>query len=137
MGQYAIPLIFFHPNDTILQGKNDRLAQQIDIMPSVFDLTLPEEKFVYSLGKSLFDDSTKNYAINYGNGVFYYYEDEYLLIVFKDKPAYLFHYKTDLLLRYNIIEVNKAIPERMFKQFKGLLQTYTNDMIHNDMIYHE
>lgn len=137
MGQYAIPLIFFHPNDSILRGTNERLAQQIDIMPSIFDLTLPKEKSIYSLGKSLFSDSTKNYAVNYGNGVFYYYEDDYMLIVFKDEPTYLFHYKSDQLLKYNIIDVNKSVSERMFKNFTALLQTYTNDMIYNDMMYHE
>jgi phosphoglycerol transferase MdoB-like AlkP superfamily enzyme len=136
-GQYAIPLIFFHPNDTILKGKSERLAQQIDIMPSVFDLILPEERSIYSLGKSLFSDSSKNYAVNYGNGVFYYYEGDYLLIVSKDKPEYLLNYKTDKTLRYNIIEVNKDIPQKMFKNFKALLQTYTNDMIHNNMMSHE
>jgi len=44
-GSLSIPIIYFHPNDTLLTGSNNRITQQADIMPSILDLIGYEKPF--------------------------------------------------------------------------------------------
>ncbi|MEJ0056396.1 MAG: LTA synthase family protein [Bacteroidota bacterium] len=53
LGFYAIPIVFFSPGDSSLQGSTRVISQQIDILPSVLDY-LGYEKPFFAFGNSVF-----------------------------------------------------------------------------------
>ena len=71
---YSIPIIFFHPNDTSLQGKSEIVAQQIDILPSIMDYINFDMPFL-CYGNSLLDESGFHYSINYFNSIYLFIKD--------------------------------------------------------------
>lgn len=135
-GQYAIPLVLYHPNYSDWNGPSGHLADQIDIFPTIIDLVSSQEQQIYSLGSSLMKDSLNNFAINYGNGVTYLFSGDYLIIFHDDKPYYL--NKRTSINKYdgeNLIDKNNYLSDSLTRKYHAIIQTYSNDMIRNRMIY--
>ncbi len=64
LGAFRIPIILFHPGDTALRGRNARVMQQIDIMPTIMHLVGYERPF-FSFGVNVFDEDAEHVAIAY------------------------------------------------------------------------
>ena len=72
IGRYSIPIIIYSA-DKSFHGINNNIVQQIDIMPTILEITGYNKPF-FAFGKSMF--SNKNWAINY-------LQNEYCLITKK------------------------------------------------------
>ena len=75
--RYSVPMIFYWPKSTKAYRSN-RIVQQADIMPSIFDFCQIEGQFT-SFGNSAFDDNAPHFAINYLSEVYKFYTDQYLV----------------------------------------------------------
>jgi len=126
-GRYAIPIIFYMPNDT-LEGEYSNITQQLDIMPSVLDYLNYDDNF-YSLGNSIFNkNKKKSEAISYNSSVYQYISGDSIynlsegtkLIESKINPFYSF------------IKVEKHEPNYR-SRFKAIVQEYNQDIIENKM----
>lgn len=135
-GQYSVPLILFHPSHKDWSGKSEQLGDQIDIYPTIMDLVSPRTDKIYSLGSSLIKDTTDNYAINFGHGVMYFYSGDYLLVLLNDNPEYLIKkYDVNRYDGDNYLNAEKEIADSLHRKYKAIIQTYSNDMIRNQMVY--
>jgi len=76
VGIYAVPIIYFHHNDSNLAGYDHTITQHIDIMPSVLDYLNYQNEFI-AFGNSIFDLPANHFAINYLNGVYQLIEKEH------------------------------------------------------------
>jgi phosphoglycerol transferase MdoB-like AlkP superfamily enzyme len=66
---FSIPIFFYEPGNESLKGNSKRLAQQLDIFPTILgELGIPKPKNI--LGNDLFDSQSKEMVINYYNGVY-------------------------------------------------------------------
>jgi len=130
LGRYKIPLLFFHPSDPTLRGKNNNTVQQIDIVPSILHYTGFNKPF-FSFGKSVFDASRENYAVNVVNDIFQYTNNEMMLQFANEEPIALFDIRKDSLLQNNLLEKEKIKPETIVRKAKAFLQTYNNSLIRN------
>lgn len=74
--RYSVPMIFYWPKSTEAY-RSDRIVQQVDIMPTIFDFCRMEGAFT-SFGNSAFDDSAPHFAINYLSENYQFYTDQYL-----------------------------------------------------------
>ena len=74
--RYSVPMIFYWPKNTEA-FRSDRIVQQVDIMPTIFDFCKIEGKFT-TFGNSAFDDNAPHFAINYLSGIYKFYTDQYL-----------------------------------------------------------
>ncbi len=132
VGIYAIPFIYFHPADSNLTGISHTITQQTDIMPSVLDYLNYDKKFV-AFGNSVFDNTSKHFAVNYINGVFQIIENNYSLSFAGDKSIELYNLRTDSLLKNNILHSSPEIALKLENQLKAIIQCYYNGLISNQL----
>ncbi len=126
-GKYQIPILLFHP-DSELRGKANRLAQQIDVLPTIMDYLDYDEPYG-AFGRSMFDDSEKQYAYMFSDGLYQILDGQHLLIFDGDKTIARYDYKKDPRLK------QKLKPSKIFsvleKKIKAVIQQHDNRMIEN------
>ena len=124
IGKYAIPLIIYS-GDNSITGKNYNIVQQIDIMPTIFDL-LNYDKPFFSFGKSMIKKS--NWAI-------WYIQDKYFLItkngIIENKLENYTSYSDWKLKKQN------KIKQQDVELLKAIKQTFNNRMINNKLLYED
>lgn len=134
-GMFEVPIIFFLPGgeEPFTPGiDNTLIAQQIDIMPTVLEFVGYDKAFV-AFGKSLISaTSNESYAVNYTNGVYQYYEGEYLLQFDgeKDKSTAMYNIRNDRLMKENILGTTD-VQEKMEQKLKAIIQQYMSRMVHD------
>lgn len=134
VGVFRVPVIFFMPDGDIA-GHKEITAQQIDIMPSVLSyLNYPNEYIAF--GKNLFDDSIDNWAINYNNGTYQYFEDEYMLRFDGKKLNAVYNFEQDTLLKKNILNESSE-QDKMLDKTKAIIQQYIERMTDNNLTIKE
>nr|WP_319399162.1 sulfatase-like hydrolase/transferase [uncultured Carboxylicivirga sp.] len=123
---YSIPMIFFAPGDSTLKGMDNRIAQQIDIMPSVLSYIGYNKPFV-SFGNNIFDNKVQRYAIGYRSGTYQFLENDTIIHFDGNKLKAVYDIADDRMMTNNIVDqVNVNDIER---DCKGFLQQYSNRMI--------
>jgi len=128
--EYSIPLLFFDPSNKNLQGVSTKNIQQIDILPSILDY-LHYNKKIVSYGNSYKEKD--NLVINYINNVYHAVIDDYYFIFDGNTVIELYNYKTDLLLKNNLIKTEKTISLELERQIKAYLQSFNNNLINNSL----
>ncbi len=130
-GNMSVPVLFYHPGDNELKKVENKLVQQIDIMPSVLAY-LHYQKPILSFGKNIFDSTNANIAMNYHNG-FQLFQDQYLLQMNGTKPTALFDYINDPTLKKNLISVQLQKKDSMENILKAFMQQYHNRLIDDSL----
>lgn len=134
-GIFEVPIIFFLPcgEKPFEPGIDETtIAQQIDIMPTVLEYLGYDRPFL-AFGKSLISSTSEaSYAVNYTNGVYQYYEGEYLLQFDgdNDKSTGLYNIRKDRLMKNNILGATD-VQDNMERKLKAIIQQYMNRMVHD------
>ncbi len=84
-GVYSIPVIFYKPGSN-LKGIKNKIAQQIDIMPTVLNYLGYDEEFI-AFGNNLLDDSHESFAFNSNGNNYHLYMKDHLLIMNEITPS--------------------------------------------------
>lgn len=133
IGMYQIPIAFFDPSDQLKAKVDHRIFNQIDIMPSILDLT-GYSKDVYAFGNSFFKTNQKEaFSLNYIANSYLLFEDDYILNFVENKATALYNYKSDTLMKYDSLSFYPEINKSMTKRLKGVIQRYNHDLINNTM----
>lgn len=133
-GQFRVPIIFFHPADSSLQGKKNLITQQLDIMPSVLDYLDYNKPFI-SFGNSVLRPREDHFALTFQNGIYQYLENGYILIYNQNEgPISLYHFETDPLLENNLLRTSQSTRIEMVKKLQSIIQVYNRRMIKNEMV---
>ena len=130
-GNMAVPVLFYHPNDTSLKKVEDKIVQQIDVMPSILSYLHYPKPFI-AFGKSIFDSTTSNTAMNYHNG-FQLFKDQYMIQMNGDKPSSMYNYKNDPTLKNNLLNTMKPKQDSMENILKAFIQQYHNRLIDDSL----
>jgi len=131
-GSYSIPVIFYKQGSQ-LNGMKNRIAQQIDIMPTVLRYLRYDSDFI-AFGSNLLDDSYESFAFNTSGSNYHLYMKDHLLEMIDNKPVGLYNYKNDVFLKTNILNSDSEIQSEMAEKLKAIIQTYNNRLMDNDMI---
>lgn len=131
-GSYCIPIIFFKP-DSDIQGIKKRIAQQIDIMPSVLSYLNFAGEYI-AFGNNLFDDSGDSFAFNTTGSTYQLFMKDHMLEMAENKPVGFYNFKTDRFLDYNIIGKDTILRGAMEEKLKAIIQAYNSRLIDNDMV---
>lgn len=129
---YKIPLIIYTPDGSLPATKNDLVASQIDIAPTILGL-LNYNKPYLAFGNDIFDDSRPHYAINFVNGLYQIVEGQFLLQFDGKKPVALFLKDTDPTLTKNVMAEYPEDTKLLTNRIKAFLQQYTHRIIDNRM----
>jgi phosphoglycerol transferase MdoB-like AlkP superfamily enzyme len=132
LGSLRIPILFYHPHDTLLKGRWDTVIQQVDIMPSVLSL-LGYGKLFFSLGFNVFNGNDPHMAVAFKFDRYQMLHGGMLLTFDGEQVMALHDLATDPMAHNDAKEGRldeTALQERLMK---GYLQNYTRALIHNRM----
>jgi phosphoglycerol transferase MdoB-like AlkP superfamily enzyme len=130
-GSYCVPIIFFRPGSD-LHGVKNRIAQQIDIMPSILSFLNYDEDFI-AFGNDLFNDSYESFAYNTAGSTYHLYMKDHILEMMDNKPLGLFNYKSDRFLEKNLLGTETEIQKQMTDKLKAIIQSYNSRLLDNNM----
>jgi phosphoglycerol transferase MdoB-like AlkP superfamily enzyme len=130
-GFYSVPVIFFHPGGD-LQGQEEQITQQIDIMPSILGYLHFDKPYI-AFGRDAFNEETEPFAFNYKDNTYQLFEKDFLLVFDGTTSLGLYNFKKDKLIEHNILAENKAIADRMEQKIKAIIQQYNNRLIEDKM----
>jgi phosphoglycerol transferase MdoB-like AlkP superfamily enzyme len=131
-GSYCVPIIFYKPGSD-MRGIKKRIAQQIDIMPTVLSYLNYDEEYI-AFGNNLLDDTSESFAFNTSGSTYHLYMKDHILEMLDNKSIGLFDYKNDLFLVKNLIGNNPVFQLQMEDKLKAVIQTYNSRLIDNNMV---
>lgn len=132
VGMYRIPIILFQPGNNLLQGRNDEVVQQTDILPTVLNYIGYDKSFV-SFGHDVFSNEKDRLTVNSLGNIFQIMNDRYSLLYDGEKPVELYDYIRDPLLKNNLVNEQKQITEKLTTQIEAYIQVFNSNIIHNTL----
>ena len=131
LGHFRIPILFFDPSGELPRGCIDGIAQQLDIMPTLLGYLGYDRPFV-AFGKDLLATSPDStWAFNNFN-IPQLIKGDYLLQFDGRQPTGFFRFRTDSLLKHNLVGTLSE-EKAMTRQLKAILQATTERLKDNRM----
>lgn len=131
IGEFSAPFILYDPSGEIKPEKRAGIAQQTDIMPTLFGI-LGYNKPYLSFGCDLLNTPPQQtYALNYINGVYQYTKNGYIMQFDGNRVTGIYSLK-DLLMQHNLVG---KVPEQaqMERELKAIIYQYMYRMVNNKL----
>lgn len=123
---FAVPLMFYTPDCSLTNGMDNRVAQQIDILPTVMDYLKLNSPFV-SFGNNLLNDQSLQFVLNYSNEVYQFMQNDKVIYFDGKKIIGVYLYKEDRFLKNNLLGKLEYENEELL--LKAVIQQFNNRMI--------
>ena len=133
LGNFKVPIFFFHPTDSTWHGHRKGIIQQIDIMPTILHHVGYQGPY-FAFGNDLLDEQTPSTgSIAYLSEQYQLTEPDWLLQYDGEQSTALYYYPLDPLLQANLVADPKIADRRrkMEQQLKAIIQQYMYRMNHN------
>ncbi len=131
-GSYCVPIIFFKPGSE-MHGIKMRIAQQIDIMPTILNYLNYDGEYI-AFGNNLLDDSSESFAFNTAGSTYQLFMKDHMLEMIDNKPVGVYNFKTDRYLDNNLLGKDPVLEGLMEEKLKAIIQTYNSRLIDNDLV---
>lgn len=131
IGFYRIPILFHHPQKQ-LTGDTSRLIQQIDLLPTVFDLLNYDQPY-QAFGISAFDTLKQPYAYAYGWNRYQIFNQQYTMLFNGTQVMDVFDLHQDPLMKNNLYRKSNPEFKVLENQIKAVIQRYNEAMIYNKL----
>jgi hypothetical protein len=128
-GSFEVPVIFYTPDGSI-EGRDPRLVQQIDIMPVILG-QLKYNKPYFAFGNDVIHEKGNNCVVNYINGTYQLFYGDHVLIADDKETKGIYNFKTDRLLKNNLMGKQDAVDDTLKLKMKAFIQQYNNRMLEN------
>ena len=132
VGLFSIPVIIYAPEDSLISGVNMKTTQQIDILPGLMDY-LGYDKPFFALGESMFDSSTKGYAIQFIDDTYQLISEGYVFTLDTLRQNSLYKFVNDSALSVSISGNDSLQERKMEEKLKSVVQQFNKAIIHNEM----
>lgn len=131
---YSVPIIIYDPSGNIKPGRSMRIAQQIDIMPTILNYLGYEKPYV-AFGQDLFNTAEEDtWAVNYMNGIYQFVKGSHLLQYDGTAVKAIYDYRNDRMLRTNLVGQIGETEQAMVQQLKAIIQSYMQRMNENALV---
>ncbi len=141
LGYYKVPVIYYAPGMTDLRGYDTvRIAQQIDIMPTVLGILHYDKPYVAFGQDALNTPIDEKFAVNYlpGTGIYQFLKNDYMICFDGKNVQSAYRFKTDVLLENNVLDsMSQDTLQCMTAELKSIIQQYMERMNSNELIYKE
>ena len=131
-GSYSIPVIFYKPGSD-MKGVKKRIAQQVDIMPTVLSYLNYDEEYI-AFGNNLLDDSHESFGFNTNGSNYHLYMRDHILEMIDRKSIGLYNYRNDIFLEKNLLGTEPELERCMEDKLKAIIQTYNSRLLDNNMV---
>ena len=130
LGGFCSPIIIYDPS--VNGGMQDKIAQQIDILPTVLGMLGYHKKYL-SFGIDVLNTPTEDtWAVNYFNGIYQYVKHGYVL-QFDGTNTKAVYSLEDRLMKNNLIGKVK-VQSQMEQELKAIIQQYMERMTQNRLM---
>jgi phosphoglycerol transferase MdoB-like AlkP superfamily enzyme len=130
-GQFCIPIVFYK-QDSELHGVKMKIAQHIDILPTILSYLNFDEEYI-AFGNNLMDDSYEPFGFNTWGDTYHLFEKDHILEMIDNKPVGLYNYKKDRFLESNLLDKEPDLQKQMEAKLKAIIQTYNSRLIDNNL----
>lgn len=131
LGRYEVPILFYCPSDSLLKGRSQTLAQQIDIMPTVLSYLNYDKPYVAFGQDCLSPDSSKSVVMY--NAPFYQYLHNSLMLSFDgDSVRSVYDFQSDRRLSYDLHSRTESV-DTMEMRLKAMIQQYMHRMVNDEL----
>ena len=133
LGGFCSPIIIYEPGITDLQPAiQDKIAQQIDILPTVLGM-LHYQKPYFAFGIDVLNTPAEDtWAVNYLNGIYQYVKHGHVL-QFDGQRTRAVYALTDSLMKHNLVG-NCPDQESMEHELKAIIQQYMARMTQDRLL---
>ena len=133
LGGFCSPIIIYEPGITDQQpAVQDKIAQQIDILPTVLGmLHYPKPYFAFGIDV-LNTPAEDTWAVNYLNGIYQYVKHDHVL-QFDGQRTRAVYALTDSLMKHNLVG-NCPDQESMEHELKAIIQQYMERMTQDRLL---
>ena len=133
IGGFCSPIIIYEPGITDLQpAVQDKIAQQIDILPTVLGmLHYPKPYFAFGIDV-LNTPAEDTWAVNYLNGIYQYVKHGHVL-QFDGQRTRAVYALTDSLMKHNLVG-SCPDQESMEHELKAIIQQYMARMTQDRLL---
>ena len=136
LGGFCSPIIIYEPGKPDCQPEmQDKIAQQIDILPTVMGM-LHYPKPYFGFGIDVLNTSAEDtWAVNYLNGIYQYVKHGHVL-QFDGQQTKAVYALTDSLMQH---DVKGKVPQQqqMERELKAIIQQYMERMTQDRLTPHE
>ena len=130
LGGFCSPIVIYEPGQE--PQVIDKIAQQIDIMPTVLGMLGYNKRF-FSFGIDLFNTPAEDtWAVNYLNGVYQYVKHGHVLQFDGTKTTAVYSLE-DSLMQHNLVGKVPQQPQ-MEREVKAIVQQYMERMTQNRLM---
>jgi phosphoglycerol transferase MdoB-like AlkP superfamily enzyme len=121
--EYSIPIMFFKPGSRFV-GKDDRVIQHIDVMPTLLGMLDYSEPY-FSFGTDHFDKAAakEHFVLNYAHGVYNCSTDKYCYFFNEKEVIAKFDYHKDPLCKHKL-PFTSPDDQETINRLKAFLQEY-------------
>ena len=132
IGGFCSPIIIYEPQSSHQPEIQDKIAQQIDILPTVMGMLNYDEPY-FGFGIDLLNTPAKDtWAVNYLSGIYQYVKNG-LLLQFDGSKTRAVYELSDSLLEHNI--AGKAPEQQQMElELKAIIQQYMERMTHDRLL---
>ena len=136
LGGFCSPIIIYEPGNPDCQPEmQDKIAQQIDILPTVMGM-LHYPKPYFGFGIDVLNTSAEDtWAVNYLNGIYQYVKHGHVL-QFDGQQTKAVYALTDSLMQHDV--KGKVLQQQqMERELKAIIQQYMERMTQDRLTPHE
>jgi len=135
LGLYSIPIVFFTPDGSLAPAlRDDVIAQQTDITPTVLHLLGYDKPFL-AFGEDLLSvPPSQSWAFNYNNGIYQYVKGDLMMQFDGQRVTGLYRFKSDPLLQHNLTNTPPAGADDLLRQLQAIIQQYMSRMNENRLL---
>lgn len=134
IGSLRIPIVFFHPSNETLIGRNSSMVQQADIMPSVLELLDYDQPF-FAFGKSAFDTTHSGFSIAFKHDQYQLLRNNQVVCFDGNEVSFVYDIATDPMLQKNLVSDNNVSYRDNEMFLKAYIQNYSVALNTNSMTY--
>lgn len=131
VGNYTVPIVFYQKGSR-LHGFEDKIVQQIDIMPTVLDYLGYQEPFV-SFGGSVLNPDWPRYAMSFRNNSYLLIRNHRALIFADNNITGLYDLEKDPEQKINLLSKGGVTSDKSVPFMQAVIQQYNTRVIHNQL----
>ena len=133
LGSFCSPIIIYEPGNLERQPEmQDKIAQQIDILPTVMGM-LHYQKPYFGFGLDLFNTPAEDtWAVNYLNDIYQYVKYGYVL-QFDGQQTKAVYSLTDSLMQHDV-KGKVTQQQKMEQELKAIIQQYMSRMTQDRLV---
>ncbi len=121
-GRFAVPIIFFS-GDGHFQGRDARVAQHLDIMPSILDVVGYEGR-INSFGQSVFQRDRTDRAIQFMGGQYRLIQEDRLLLFDGETTQGMYAFDLDSLCDHDLSSQEPERVKRLTRDLQAIIQRH-------------